>query len=124
MNIFAAAHSIGSTGIMFGAWFTLGMGMIDQLRRMNRRHEAGAAGSTTHKTKGTDMNTNPHEDDAAYEAHLAAEQERMCPEVRAMEAGFDDPMTVAYGAADVVAAAISRHVRRCYHPWCREQRGD
>jgi hypothetical protein len=40
MNIFAAAHSIGSTGIMFGAWFTLGMGMIDQLRRMNRRHEA------------------------------------------------------------------------------------
>jgi hypothetical protein len=31
------------------------------------------------------MNTNPHEDAAAYEAYLTAELERMCPEVRAIE---------------------------------------
>jgi hypothetical protein len=29
--------------------------------------------------------------------------------------------TAAYGAGDVVADAIGRHVRRCEHPWCREQ---
>jgi hypothetical protein len=67
---------------------------------------------------------NPHDDDAAYEAHIAAEYERMCPDVRSMSDGFDDPMTHAYGASDVVADSIARHVARCAHPWCVEQRGE
>jgi hypothetical protein len=29
--------------------------------------------------------------------------------------------TAAYGAGDVVADAIGRHVRRCEHPWCQER---
>jgi hypothetical protein len=68
--------------------------------------------------------TNPHDDDAAYEAHLIAQRERMCPIVRDMEDGFDDPITEAYGASSVIADAIARHMRSCSHEWCIDQLDD
>lgn len=62
------------------------------------------------------------DEDAAYEAHVAEQLARMCPEVRRMEEGFDDPMTTEHGAGDAVAYVITRHMARCDHPWCREMR--
>lgn len=63
------------------------------------------------------------EEDADYEAHLAALDAAMCPEVRALEAGYDDPMTKSVGGAGALSDAIWRHIRRCSHAWCVEESG-
>lgn len=60
----------------------------------------------------------------AYVRYLEDENDRMCPEFLKLHEGYDDPITIAYGASDVITDVIIQHVRKCQHAWCIEQRED
>jgi len=59
---------------------------------------------------------------AAMEAHYAADLAAMCPQIIELHDGYDDPMTTAYGAGEVISDSIRRHIRRCDHAWCVAER--
>ena len=46
----------------------------------------------------------------------------MRPEFKNLLDGYADPMTLAYGASDVISDSINRHVARCSHAWCVGER--
>jgi hypothetical protein len=56
-----------------------------------------------------------------FEVLRAQEPEAVCPTIVVLSTGFDGPITVPEEHPDSIAGAVQRHIRKCDHPWCRDQ---